>query len=171
MPTQAICSCSGSFAKATLRKRRSPIPVRKQCTTRKEPMKPLFLWLSGTRYRRKSREEPKNTSQSRPHSLPSFTPASFSAQNAERISAGKQRPRGSCGSVPPSTQRAKSTAPPSRYRKPHWMNWYGRSRTPLRASKKLSPMTATFCTFIFPMVRRSLAPGLTAPERKAGHRR
>lgn len=170
-PTRAICSFSGFSAKATSRRKRYQTTGRRQCTMRKEPMKPLSLWMSGKQCRQKLNGELNSTKRSRPHSRPSFTPVAFSVQNAGRTSAGKQRQHGWFGSVPRSTPKGKSTALPSRYRKPPLTNWYNRSRMTLPALKKSSPMTATPCTFIFQTALWSHVLGRTVPGLRAGRRK
>lgn len=171
MPTRAICSFSDFSAKATSRRKRFPTTGRKQCTMRKEPMKPLSLWKSGRQCRQKLNGELSSTNRSRPHSRLSFTLVAFSVQNAGRTSAGKQRQHGWFGSVPRSTPKGKSTALPSRYRRPPLTSWCDRSRITLSASKKSLPMTATPCTFTFQTALRSHAPGQTVHELKAGRRK
>ena len=171
MPTRAICSFSDFSAKATSRRKRFPTTGRKQCTMRKEPMKPLSLWKSGRQCRQKLNGELSSTNRSRPHSRLSFTLVAFSVQNAGRTSAGKQRQHGWFGSVPRSTPKGKSTALPSRYRRPPLTSWCDRSRMTLSASKKSLPMTATPCTFTFQTALRSHAPGQTVHELKAGRRK
>ena len=169
--TRAICSFSDFTVKATSRRKRFPTTGRKQCTMRKEPMKPLSLWKSGRQCRQKLNGELSSTNRSRPHSRLSFTLVAFSVQNAGRTSAGKQRQHGWFGSVPRSTPKGKSTALPSRYRRPPLTSWCDRSRMTLSASKKSLPMTATPCTFTFQTAQWSHAPGQTVHELKAGRRK
>lgn len=170
-PTRAICSFSDFTVKATSRRKRFPTTGRKQCTMRKEPMKPLSLWKSGRQCRQKLNGELSSTNRSRPHSRLSFTLVAFSVQNAGRTSAGKQRQHGWFGSVPRSTPKGKSTALPSRYRRPPLTSWCDRSRMTLSASKKSLPMTTTPCTFTFQTAQWSHAPGQTVHELKAGRRK
>ena len=159
------------YCESYITKKTVPNNGQKQCTMRKEPMKPLSLWMSGKQRRQKLNGELNSTNRSRPHSRLSFTPVEFSAQNAGRTSAEKQQQCGSFGSVPPSTPKGKSTALPSRYRKPPLTNWCDRSLMTLPVLKKSSPMTITPCTFTFQMAQWSHAPGQIVHELKAGRRK